>query len=293
MALGRGILVNRQKKSKRKTPSLSYCEYVSTDPDNSTQVWRARLWLIETAKQFYPLFLEKLSSDVFPFYCKLAEKGYDFDSILWSSMVSPCEALADSPEALNEEGDLKSALSKWAAEFNAETAWLMDDAFRTLRDWYVAPDWRKSLRWHAMHLHSGAPSIGEAFEFRYQGWETELLTWSRFSECLRGEFEKVLSEYETKTRKLAELCGLVRATRTHSPVNFRWFVLYQFEGLSSTAIADKWSKDEDPEHASGVDNSAILKGIKTAAKLVGWDRRTPRKPASMKIPRSNRDRKVR
>jgi hypothetical protein len=49
--------------------------------------------------------------------------------------------------------------------------------------------------------------------------------------------------------------------------NFEWFVLYQFAGLSSTVIADKWART----HAA-VDESTVLKGIKAAATLVGWDR---------------------
>jgi hypothetical protein len=57
---------------KRKTPSLAYSEYVSRDPENSTQTWIARLELIDTAKRVFPNFLSKLSADVFPLYSKLA-----------------------------------------------------------------------------------------------------------------------------------------------------------------------------------------------------------------------------
>lgn len=256
--------------ARRKTPRLAYCEYVSADPDNSTQVWQARLRLIDTAKRVYPRFLKKLSTEVFPFYFKLAKNGYDFDEILWSSRVSPYEALT-------EDGGLKSALAKWAAGFNAEAAWLKDDALRTLRGWYVAPDWRVSLRWNTIHGHSGTLSIGEAFQFGFHGWETELLTWARYSDSVRGDFEKALSEYERKTRKLAESCGLVRARRKHSPDNFAWFVLYQFAGQSITEIA---------RGRAGADaHSTVVKGIKTAAQLIGWDH--------LRKPKIGRNRKIR
>jgi len=255
--------------ARRKTPRLAYCEYVSAHPDNSSQVWRARLLLIETVKRVHPRFLETLSKEVFPFYRKLAKKGYDFDKILWSASVSPYDALTT-------EGGLKSALAKWAAEFNAEAAWLKDGALRTLRDWYVAPDWRKSLRWNAIHGFSGTASTGEAFELRFPGWETELLTWARYSELLRRLFEKTLLEYEMKTRKLAESCGLVRARRKYSPDNFDWFVLYQFAGQSSTEIASGRYGD-DPD-------STVLKGIKAVAQLIGWGHlRKPKVKRSRKI----------
>lgn len=57
---------------RRTTPSLTFSEYVSPDPNHSVEVWQARLRLIEAAKRVYPIFLRKLSSDVFPLYSRLA-----------------------------------------------------------------------------------------------------------------------------------------------------------------------------------------------------------------------------
>lgn len=212
--------------AQRKTPFLAYCEYVSPHANNSIQVNRARLRLIDAVRQVYPRLLEKLSSDVFQYYSQLANRGYKFDRILWSPRISPYEALpADS--------ELKREIAKWAAAFNADVDWLKDGALRTLRDWYVAPDWRQSLRWHSGYTHQNAVSTGKALEFRCEGWETELLTWSAYSKSARQRFEETLLEYEKGTRKLAESCGLVRAQRKYSPDNFDWFALYQFAGLSS------------------------------------------------------------
>jgi len=124
--------------AKRTTPSLAASEYVSPNLDTSVQVWRARLQVIEAAKRVFPIFLEKLSADVFPLYCQLAKEGKlakgrnDFTKALWGK--SPYAALTD-------EGGLKLALSRWAAQFNAEAEWLMVGALRTLHGWYVAPDW--------------------------------------------------------------------------------------------------------------------------------------------------------
>ena len=124
--------------AKRTTPPLAFSEYVSCDADNSVQVWQARLQVIEAAKRVFPIFLEKLSADVFPLYCQLAKEGKlakgrnDFTKALWGK--SPYAALTD-------EGGLKLVLSRWAAQFNAEAEWLMVGALRTLHGWYVAPDW--------------------------------------------------------------------------------------------------------------------------------------------------------
>jgi hypothetical protein len=73
-------------------------------------------------------------------------------------------------------------------------------------------------------------------------------------------------EYEKETREFAESRGLVRAQRKYSPDNFEWFVLYQFAGMSSTAIADRYAEKD-----KFLEESTVLKGIKAAAKLIGWN----------------------
>jgi hypothetical protein len=94
--------------AKRTTPPLAYSEYVSPNSDSSVQVWQARLRVIEAAKRVHPIFLEKLSTDVFPLYCQLAKEGKlakgrnDFDKAVWGK--SPYDALTD-------DGGLKLALS--------------------------------------------------------------------------------------------------------------------------------------------------------------------------------------
>lgn len=276
---------------RRKTPSLAYCEYVSPDSD-SIQVSKARLELFETIKRVYPKFLEDLSAKVFPLYQELAEAGCRFwgidgprhfspyDLITRGSASSSAGHTADTPARMKKRRILKSALSKWAAEFYVTEAWLRDDALRTLQHWDVAPERRQSLSWNPFYTHSSSASTGEDFQFRCEGWETELLTWSRYSVSVRQRFEEKLSRYEKKTRKLAESCGLVRAQRKYSPDNFEWFVLYQFAGLSSTEIANRWAKERAP-----VDDSTVLKGIKAVAKLIRWDH--------LRKPQGKRNRKIR
>jgi hypothetical protein len=259
----------------RKTSQLAYCEYVSRDPNNSTEVWAARLRLIDSARRVYPKLLKDLLSDVFPKYQLLAKTVFDFDRILWSSRISPTKEIAQKRELQ----ELTSALLMWARKFNAEVLWFTDEALRTLRGWYVAPDWQKTLRWNSIHGFSGSTSMGRRFAFECEGWETELLTWIRYSQSVRERFQEQLKQYEIETRKLAESCGLIRARRKYSPDNLDWFVLYQFAGLSSGQIAN-WSANR----GNSVDESTVLKGIKVAAKLIDW------KP--LRLQKSRRNRKI-
>jgi len=74
--------------------------------------------------------------------------------------------------------------------------------------------------------------------------------------------------------------GLVRARRKYSPDNLEWFVLYQFAGMSSGTISDRYAAQ-----GRAVEESTVLKGIKAAAKLIGWN--------ELRQPRRNRNRKTR
>jgi hypothetical protein len=262
--------------AKRTTPSLAFSEYVSPDSDSSVQVWRARLQVIEAAKRVFPIFLRKLSADVFPLYCQLAKEGKlakgrnFFDKALWGN--SPFEALTD-------DGGLKAALAEWAARFNAEAEWIMVGALRTLRGWYVAPDWRQSLVWDPHHGRTDRPAVGRGFEFCYPRWEVQLLTWQAYSKSLRQSLEKKLLEYEKQTREHAASRGLVRARRKYSPDNLEWFVLYQFAGMTSKTIADRYVGQ-----GKALDESTVLKGIKAAAQLIGWNQlRQPQQTWNRKI----------
>ncbi len=278
----------------RKTPRLAYCEYVIPDPKGSTAVWMARLDLMRAVKRIYPTMLERLSADVFPAYAELAQSGFDFDRILWSNRLSPHTVIPENGEPqiqvekktgkatlAHYNTRLKSALSQWANKFHAGTNWFLDETLRTLRRWYVAPDWRDSLKWNPIGGVTSTLAMGERFRFDCEGWEMQLLTWAAYSKSVRERFEQQLAEYEAASRTLAESRGLVRAPRKYSPSNFDWFVLYQFEGLSSTEIADRCSQENEPD----IDPSSVLKGVKTAAKLVGWDR--------LRAPHAKRNRKIR
>jgi hypothetical protein len=204
-----------------------------------------------------PSFLRELSTRVFPLYEELAESGYDFDRIVWGPSAY---------ELLPQDKGLKHALADWAAGFNAQAEWLMVGALRTMRDWRMNREGRERLKWNTFTAHSGfVAQISEEFRFRYPAWDVQWVQWPLYRVALLKKFKQALTKYERKTRESAEAHGLRRARREYSPVNIEWFALYQFAGKSSKQIADAHSGEE------GTDESTVLKGIKSAAKLLAWD----------------------
>jgi hypothetical protein len=108
----------------------------------------------------------------------------------------------------------------------------------------------------------------------------QTFTWTYYSQKLRERFEEKLSQYEKACRKVAEAKGLVRTPQKYSPVNFEWFILRQFAGLTSGEIVKRISEKDE----ASTDESTVLKGAKAAAKLIDWDHlRTQSKSSSRKI----------
>lgn len=232
------------------------------------------------------------SSKLIPSNNQIAQAVRDGDFSTYSRLVNERDAAAfrrrrqlvpkiEPKTVLRNCAALRDALQAWGVKFNAGVLWFLDETLRTLRGWYVAPEWRDALKWNPIGGVSSTLAMGERFQFDCEGWEMQTFTWAYYSRSVRERFEQKLTEYEVASRKLAESRGLVRAPRKYSPSNFDWFVLYQFEGLSSTEIADRCSQ----ENESDIDPSSVLKGVKTAAKLVGWDR--------LRAPHAKRNRKIR
>jgi hypothetical protein len=102
------------------------------------------------------------------------------------------------------------------------------------------------------------------------------MTWPAYKRSVRDTVEKELEKYR-KTLEPAGSLALVRTPRTFSRVNLEWFVLYQFAGISSIEIAERY--------AGEYEDSAILKGVKVAARLLGWEH--------LREPKTKRNRKTR
>jgi hypothetical protein len=143
----------------------------------------------------------------------------------------------------------------------------------------LAPDWLQSRRWVSYRASlSDCPVVAKDFRLEFFGWDVQLFRWEEYRTLLLDRFERALSSYEKQARDLAVSSGLARVPRKYSPENFEWFVLYQFAGMSSNEIVERCAAKD--QH---VEASAVLKGIKAAAKLIGWDLRKATPSRSRKI----------
>lgn len=224
------------------------------------------------------------SSEPIPSDDQIAQAAEDGDFRTFARLTNEKEAAAyrrrkrppetTPAEVLRNCAALRDALKDWGIAFNADVLWFLDETLRTLRGWYVAPDWRDSLKWNPVGGLTSTLAMGERFQFACEGWQMQTLTWAAYSQSVCQRFEQKLAEYEEASRKLAESRGLVRTPQKYSPSNFDWFVLYQFAGLSSTKIAHRWAETKP------VEDSAVLRGIKAAARLVGWEELRATRPTS-------------
>jgi len=248
---------------------LASSDYLS--PDSDLEAWLARHELIEVVKRVLPEFLERLSAEVFPAYQRLAKKDSKLRkrrSTTTGELLPGIWASANAWNALPKNCELRTSLWEWATKFNAQDPKFLDETLRTLRSWHANADWRKNLRWHAVHGGRRERVIGEGFAFECHGWDLTLSSWKEYSAWVRHRFATALSDYGTKTRKLAAESKppLTPARREYSQLNLEWFVQYQFAGMARPEIVEGVAETT----LNSIDDSTVSKGIKAAAKLIGW-----------------------
>jgi len=242
----------------RRTRRLGLGDYVSTDPEDSQSVFIARIALIEATRKPLPEFLQTLFDEVFPEYCRLVAGHGEFREFTFTWQM-----FRSLPPRTDYE-QVTKALIGWARRFNAEEDWVIEQAWRAFKAWDKFPESRDSLEWWQDH---GWRNIfrSEPFQFKWEPWLPQLRPWITYRAAMQKAFEKAVGEFECKTRAGALAQGLTSAPRTHSADNFEWFVLYQFAGWSSSRIEAKLARSD-----GNPDASTILKGVKTAQKLIGW-----------------------
>lgn len=239
---------------KRTTPRLTFGEYDSPPPGKHTYS-TARQLLMARVRVIYPKMLKELRDDVFPLfqdYCDTLPGGW-----------------LDHP--IDFEGEYEAIgarITEWASRFHAEREeWLAAEALRTLDLWLRSEAALAELRWNSNAPPEIWMNYTRDFEFSSARWEPEVEPWAQYSLHMRRTFERALRSYEKEVREKATSLGRVPVQARYSQENLDWLILYQFRGFTSVHIANRIAESTAPPDAS-----TILKGVKAAAKLVGWTR---------------------
>ena len=228
---------------------------------------RARLALIEATKLHLSQFLQRLFGEVFPEYCLWADRNLQPREPTVSREFTTWQH-AQSLYSGTEFQDLTTTLRGWARSFNCEQEeWVLDEAWRALWSRHNFPGFSEEEHWGFGHYR---PDIFQSkrFKFDWEGWPVQFKTWTMYRAEIQDAFDKVAKEYESKMRAAARAHGLISAPKTHSADNFAWFVLYQLGGQTSVEIAKKIALQG--KNSKMPDPSTILKGVRTAQRLIGW-----------------------
>jgi hypothetical protein len=237
---------------KRTTPRLTFGEYDSPLPRKHTYS-TARQLLMVRVRVIHPKMLKELRDDVFPLFrdcCETLPGG-------WLDHPIDFEA---------EHEAIGARITEWASRFHAEREeWLAAEALGTLNLWLRSQAALAELRWHSNAPPEILMNYTRDFEFSSARWEPEVVSWAQYSLHMRRTFEIALRSYEKEVREKTTALGRVPVQARYSQEDLDWLILYQFRGLTSVQIANLIAKSTAPSDAS-----TILKGVKAAARLVGW-----------------------
>jgi len=235
--------------AKRKNPPLTSGPYISADPEASIAVWTARARLIGEIKRLLPEFLTELAESVFPAYAEAVTGELSYES--WYE-----------------------PFDQWSAKFHIDFGWMEGQAYHTLEAWRTDPALLAAREW-SYPFYSRMPANAPGFQC--DGWDMEIETFREYRKRVRKQFDEFLSGIEGDTHHFAEAKGLIPAPRQYSSQNIEWFVRYQFAGVTAKKIADS--------HAGTVEESAVLKGVKAAAKLLAAKLKTGSKKVIKAAPK--------
>ena len=250
-------------------------EYLGARGGESLETANARLILVEITKEILPEMFNDLRDLV-----QVSMKAYwpkkHLNAVLKDGDIGLDHILEPNWDywvAFEPEnyGTLGTALLCWADKFNVSRSevWFLQWALRTARHWCEYPDALVKLEpWRFAGGWSNTMRPPERrFEFSDEGWSFELQKWTDFEKYIRCTFERKIADYQKVMRARANSLRLKRARRTYSKANFEQFIAYQFGGKNSTTIAN-----EKALVGEKIDESTILKGVKTASGMVGWQK---------------------
>ncbi len=238
-------------------------EYLNVGHHGDDQTVNARQYFVGVVRDVVPGFFEELQSVVYPRYVACARRvrgkpsrGAGHWQTGW--YLSTWEAQLG-------RSNFKSILLTWAERFGcAEEAWILEGALESMSAWYRVPGIESGdLRRFCRPIAGNVLVDYEPFSFEDRGWSPQFERWAEFRRRIEVRFTEELGTYQRRTRGLIESKKGRRAQRRISRDNFKWFVLYQIRGMSLSKIEDLRGSDFG-------DESTVRKGIRAAARLLGW-----------------------
>lgn len=156
------------------------------------------------------------------------------------------------------------ALKKWALRYGfAGNDWLLTVARNTVEQWAAAGDPHLPFDW------SYRDGCGQGYYLRDESiqwdarWETE------------AAFRSRVAAYIQKVKALEGAAGLGPAPeKRFGPRDFEWTALYQVEGLTLAAIAEKYIDPSDEDRVT--DPSTIKRAVDDVAAMIGLAFRSAR-----------------
>ncbi|MGA2185129.1 MAG: hypothetical protein ABSH47_19090 [Bryobacteraceae bacterium] len=174
-------------------------------------------------------------------------------------------------EALEpDRAAFRNAMEKWASAHHLTTEWIKKEAYHTLNSWLMNPhdDRNWATRFVAGWLcytkddKANAPTLHIDDRWCFEPWPV-----------VNKRLQAQIAVYRTEVKKYSQLMGfdpeIVRKSRAHH----QWLALYQCRGKSPTEIR-AWHRKE---HNSTVDATAVSHAIEALAKVIGLERRPPRR----------------
>jgi len=203
-------------------------------------------------------------------------RGYFLEAI---EQAAPevLKALRDDVLSHYGEPDSHAALEAWAARFNLNENWLLEQALSTLNIWRQCPFMREEpLEWGVYpggSYWSPVPKGDIRLVFGCRGWDPVEESRATARERIEGVFQEYLAAYLGQMERLAEEREFKRSKEKRARsgadplLHFKWLVRYQVQEWDYDEITQELT-DNDPEGEASIGVDAVRKAIVNTARLM-------------------------
>jgi hypothetical protein len=243
---------------------LTASEFLASDRSGlNQQVTNARWQFLLALKRQVPEIFERLRSDVYPVFARLAKPGYwraGRSFSMWQARWDP-------------DRQLTPVLMRWARGFHlGGEIWILEGALQTLWVWHQIPRCREDLEIlgfrKAVCVHALVAPHEHAFALEDEGWDPTLISFPGWRVNVRKRFEAAMQQHRQQMQALIKERGGVPAVVRSQEQHFDWLALYQCANATLESIV---------ERARYGDKTTISKGMHQAAQLARIRIRTKRR----------------